>query len=215
MFMTLCVSYVYELMGRKLTIFFSYFTTAIVMFSIPYTAPSYNYLLVARCAMGFTMAAPIQHPLIPDYIKRSSRGQAVAMTGIGFVFGELFSMGILLNFTKSMSFKESFAITSVLILIFSLYFLITIKEPDFKQIRNNINANYSQNAVIDTHRSPKSSTLTFEDLSLFQKIKSLTLITVNELKKNPLLMICMVGATITKLLSVLFSTYLILWIQSF
>lgn len=137
------------------------------------------------------------------------------MTGIGFVFGELFSMGILLNFTKSMSFKESFAITSVLILIFSLYFLITIKEPDFKQIRNNINANHSQNAVIDTHRSPKSSTLTFEDLSLFQKIKSLTLITVNELKKNPLLMICMVGATITKLLSVLFSTYLILWIQSF
>ena len=59
MFMTLCVSYVYELMGRKFTIFFSYFTTAIVMFSIPYTAPSYNYLLVARCAMGFTMAAPI------------------------------------------------------------------------------------------------------------------------------------------------------------
>ena len=164
--------------------------------------------------MGFTMAAPIAHPLIPDYIKRSSRGQAVAMTGIGFVFGELFSMGILLNFTKSMSFKESFAITSALILFFAIYFLITIKEPDLKQIRNKIS--YSEgDAVIDTHRSPKSSTLTFDDLSLFQKIRSLTLITTNELKKNPLLTICMVGATITKLLSVLFSTYLILWIQSF
>ena len=119
-------------------------------------------------------------------------------------------MGILLNLTKSMSFKESFAITSVLIMIFALYFLITIKEPDMKQIRNKINI--SEEPVIDTHRSPKSSTITFDDLTLFQKIKSLTNITTQELKKNPVLFICLLGSTITKLVGVLFSTYLILWI---
>ena len=32
---------------------------------------------------------------------------------------------------------------------------------------------------------------------------------------NPILLLCMIGASITRLLSVLFNTYLILWIQSF
>ena len=36
-----------------------------------------------------------------------------------------------------------------------------------------------------------------------------------ELLDNPLIFMCMVGGTVVKLLSVLFSTYLILWIQTF
>ena len=129
------ISYVYELLGRRWTIFYSYLNTAIVMASIPYTAPSYTRLLIVRCLMGVTMAAPVSHPLIPDYIKRSSRGQAVAMAGIGFVFGEVFSMGVLFNLTKRMSFKNAFAITCAIITIFGIYFLITVKEPDMKEIR--------------------------------------------------------------------------------
>ena len=43
----------------------------------------------------------------------------------------------------------------------------------------------------------------------------LTKIAATEMRENPVLGICMVGASITRLLSVLFSTYLILWIQTF
>jgi hypothetical protein len=39
------------------------------------------------------------HPLIPDYVVRKSRGKAVALTGVGLVLGEVFSMGILFKFT--------------------------------------------------------------------------------------------------------------------
>lgn len=36
-----------------------------------------------------------------------------------------------------------------------------------------------------------------------------------ELKKKPILTMCVIGSAITRLLSVLFSNYLILWIQSY
>ena len=55
----------------------------------------------------------------------------------------------------------------------------------------------------------------FQSLPLSQKIVELTIIVTMELRENPLLIALMVGASITRLLSVLFSVYLLLWIQSF
>jgi len=55
----------------------------------------------------------------------------------------------------------------------------------------------------------------FENLSLMQKTITFTEIVMKELKQKPILVLCIIGATITRLLSVLFSTYLILWIQTF
>ena len=52
----------------------------------------------------------------------------------------------------------------------------------------------------------------FQQLSTWSKIVELTLIVHNEIAHNPVLLILMLGATITRLLSVLFSTYLLLWI---
>ena len=42
-----------------------------------------------------------------------------------------------------------------------------------------------------------------------------TQVVSKELKKKPILTMCVVGSAITRLLSVLFSNYLILWIQSY
>lgn len=95
MITTFFVSYIYEILGRKLTLFISFFLTSIVFYALPYTAPNYNYLIVARCLIGVTMSAPLSHPLIADYIHKRSRGKAIALSGMGFVFGEVFAMGIL------------------------------------------------------------------------------------------------------------------------
>lgn len=123
---TLLVGYIYELFGRKMTIFVSYILSGIVYLSFPYTAPDYNMLIIARCILGVTIAAPLAHPLIPDYIKRSSRGKAVALCGVGAVLGEVFSMGVLFNLTKSMNFYTAFRIASGLILLFAIYLFIFI-----------------------------------------------------------------------------------------
>ena len=127
---TFFVSYIYELVGRKLTIFVSFLTTAMLFVCLPYTAPNLNHLIAVRCAIGVTMSAPLANPLVPDYVKRSSRGRAIALNGIGFVIGEVFSMGVLFNLTKSMSYRDAFLIAAGLIFAFSIFFLISVKDPD-------------------------------------------------------------------------------------
>lgn len=56
---------------------------------------------------------------------------------------------------------------------------------------------------------------TFEEQTYLQKVKGLTIVVIKELKKKPILLVSVIGATITRLISVLFSSYLILWIQTF
>ena len=69
---TFGVGYAFEILGRKWTLFLSFASTALIYVSVPFTAPSYPLLVVTRCAIGITMAAPISHPLIADYVKKSS-----------------------------------------------------------------------------------------------------------------------------------------------
>lgn len=147
MITTFFVSYIYELIGRKITIFVSYFLTSILFIILPYTAPNLNHLMIVRCAIGVTMAAPIAHPLIPDYVKRSSRGRAIALTGIGFVFGEVFAMGVLFNLTKSMDYQKAFLISAGITMCFALFLLIAIKDPDLKNIRTNNSSKHSNMAA--------------------------------------------------------------------
>ena len=136
MLMTFITSYIYELLGRRLTIFVSFLSTALVYIAIPYTAPDVNKLLVLRILIGITMAAPIAHPLIPDYIKRSSRGKAVALSGVGLVLGEVFSIGVLFNMTKTMDYFGAFKVAAAVIALFSFYFLFAIKDPDLNKLRS-------------------------------------------------------------------------------
>ena len=135
---TFFVSYLFELWGRKKTLFFSYFLTALVYFLIPYSAPHFYMLVILRCLIGVTMSAPIAHPLIADYVKRRSRGKAIALAGVGIVTGEVFSMGVLFNLTKSMDYFQAFSIASSLIFAFAFFFLFAIKDPNLDQLREKV-----------------------------------------------------------------------------
>lgn len=148
MFMTFVTSYVYELMGRRLTIFASFFATALVYIAIPYSSPNVHILLFLRILIGITMAAPIAHPLIPDYIKRSSRGKAVALSGVGLVLGEVFSIGILFNVTKSMDYFGAFKVAAAVIALFAFYFLFAIKDPDLNKLRSKQNSRHVELAQL-------------------------------------------------------------------
>lgn len=119
-------SYAYELLGRRKTIFLSYFLTGFVYIWFPNTAPSYSWLVVCRIAIAITFAAPCLNPLINDYVSKSTRGKAVAMNGIGMVIGELFAMGILLKLTSDMSYYSAFSISACFIWLFAFFFLFTV-----------------------------------------------------------------------------------------
>ena len=144
---TFFVSYLYEILGRKLTLFMSFFLTSIIFYFLPYTAPNFTYLIIARCLIGVTMSAPLSHPLIADYIHKKSRGKAIALGGIGFVIGEVLAMGALLQFTKSLSYEDAFAITAFIVLFISMFLLYSVKDPDMKKLRNKIDLKIKNSPV--------------------------------------------------------------------
>jgi len=149
------------------------------------------------------MAAPLAHPLIADYVHRGSRGKAIALCGMGIVCGEIIAISMFkLNTMLNMSFYDSFTVSSFLIFLSSLYFLWAIKDPDLKHLH----------VQIKNQKSLTGESVQFDDLSIKDKMMKFTRIVKKELKKKPILTTCLLGASITRLLSVLFSTYLILWI---
>ena len=125
----------YEIIGRRWTIFLSFIFTGIVVTIMPYSAPDMDLLLWARIVLGITMAAPMAHPLIPDYVRNNSKGKAMAVNGLGYVFGEIFALGILFNWTKEFNFYDAFAIAGGLFAVFGIILFFTIKDPDQSRIR--------------------------------------------------------------------------------
>lgn len=52
----------------------------------------------------------------------------------------------------------------------------------------------------------------FQNLGMWDKIKELTIIVYLELRTNPILIVGILGGTIVRLIGIIFSTYLIIWI---
>ena len=118
------------------------------------------------------------HPLIPDYVVRKSRGKAVALTGVGLVVGEVFSMGVLFKYTMSMTYKDAFLLTGSFIIFLSLLFFLIIRDPDLEHIRNEIPRRASL-VEMTTRGSLKPNRQSqqmlqdgqFEGISIFEKSK--------------------------------------------
>ena len=55
----------------------------------------------------------------------------------------------------------------------------------------------------------------FDDSTFSDKVKKISVTVYQNLRDKPILVVCIIGAAITRLIAVLFSTYLILWIQKF
>lgn len=125
------ISYAFEIVGRRTTLFLSFFLTSILFYLMPRTAPSYAWLLVVRCGIAVTMVAPLCHPLVADYIQKGSRGRAIALSAMGTVLGEILAIGIFkVNQAFKMDFTESFTLTAILIATFSFFYLFTIVDPN-------------------------------------------------------------------------------------
>ena len=62
---------------------------------MPQVAPNLNLLILIRTIENIFSILIISSPLIIDYIKKDSRGRAIALIAIGMGLGEVFSMTVL------------------------------------------------------------------------------------------------------------------------
>ena len=92
--------YIFDIVGRRLTHFLSFAIGSVLTFFIPYTSPNvFPTLFIVRTLFQVSMTAPACSPLVADYIHKDSIGKASSMIGIGYVIGEVLSMGVLFKIT--------------------------------------------------------------------------------------------------------------------
>lgn len=78
--MTFVGGFLYDIFGRRITIFISFFGCGISCFFVPYTYPNiYPSLLIVKILFTSFLQPTISNPLINDYITEDSRGRAFAL----------------------------------------------------------------------------------------------------------------------------------------
>ena len=127
---TFTSGYIYDIFGRRLTLFLSFAIAAFLTFWIPYSSPHvFPNLFVIRILFQICMTAPVCSPLIADYFQKDSIGKASAIVGMGYVFGEVLSMGLLFRITEKMTPYTAFLTVAIVGGVVATVFLFIVKEP--------------------------------------------------------------------------------------
>jgi MFS family permease len=127
---TMLSGYVYDIVGRRLTIYVSFALASTLIYFVPHMAPNvFPNLMLLRMGIAIAMVPPISSPLIGDYLDKDSIGKGAALVGVGYIIGEILSMGVLFTITKPMTPDNSFLTVSIICNVISLAFLFIVREP--------------------------------------------------------------------------------------
>ena len=132
LFAVLISGYLYDLFGRKVLLVIYFVIISISVYLFPRTAPNVGFLVAIRSLLQLLGASCLSNPLINDYVKKESRGKALALAAFGVACGEAFGMAVLFGYSKQMEMKQAFFTTSIVVLAMTLPFLCIVKEPVLK-----------------------------------------------------------------------------------
>ena len=137
MIATFSAGYLYDTIGRRITLFCSFFFGSCFVVSIPFTAPNvFPSLLIVRVMITLCLTAPASNPLLGDYVHKDAIGKAAALVGLGFVIGEVLAMGVLFNVTREMTAEWAFFTVAIVGACSSTLFLFLVREPKLHIIDN-------------------------------------------------------------------------------
>eukprot|EP00347_Sterkiella_histriomuscorum_P006566 403352284 len=130
MITVILIGYVYDLFGRRYTIFANLMLQVMCFMLIPLGAPNvYPIVQIMRTTQLVTNACTVVHPLINDYVKSESRGKANALQVIGQSTGDLLNFTVILSLLNGVEVGTQFQISGLIVLAFSLILLFMIEEP--------------------------------------------------------------------------------------
>ena len=97
---TFMAGYLFDIFGRRLTLFIAFFMGSIGVSLVPWTSPSiFPGLYSVRICLTLFLSAPAANPLLADYIHKEAIGKAASLVGLGFICGEVVSMAVLFKVT--------------------------------------------------------------------------------------------------------------------
>jgi len=134
MVMLVASGYLYDIYGRKIILFISFFFCGVSMIGYPLSAPSKTWFLVSTCFF-FTFMSPIgDNPLIMDYVCKESRGRAISIGIMGVSLGIVLSLNVIFKYTVEINPLISWGIMGVILCAFAISLLFIVQEPkNFKE----------------------------------------------------------------------------------
>ena len=98
MIFCIIIGYIFDLIGRKITLTTSIVLQCTALFLMPYMAPNvFPGVYLLRILYFVATMGTVCSPLINDYVKRGSRGRAGALNSFGLQMGDFLNQIILLN----------------------------------------------------------------------------------------------------------------------
>ncbi|CDW84867.1 mfs transporter [Stylonychia lemnae] len=180
----------HDLNGRRLTIFFGFLIACSAMAVQPWIPSIYPGILITRSLIFIGLSGPGSSPLVADYVKNKSRGTASAYIGLAAGIGVIFGMFVLFGMTKELSYKNSYSIAAAFALSLAVFMLFGIKDVKFEKKH-----------VVHLPLKEKIRVK-------FNQIKS-------ELSTKIELPLCLLGALICRMLNVISTVYINLWLSTF
>ena len=127
---TFSAGYLFDIFGRRLTLFIAFFMGSIGVCLVPWTSPSiWPGLYSVRIMITMFLSAPAANPLLADYIHKEAIGKAASLVGLGFILGEVVSMAVLFKVTEDLEAPLAFGVVAIVGVCLSCLFLILVKEP--------------------------------------------------------------------------------------
>jgi MFS family permease len=183
--MLILSGYIYEICGRKKTLFFAFTIGGICLFLNPIVSPNI-YIFVLLSVFFDIGTTPIGlNTLILDYVAKKDRGKAIAYNTMAVSVGVIVSMQVLFNFTKDIDPLLSWGIIGAMMVFTGILMYFTVDEPkDIKEKKE----------------------------PLLKMVKNLTVNVFKALKKNPhMLMGWLIAIIVAAPISV-FEIYIMSWL---
>lgn len=140
--MTPFLTYVYETVGRRLPVAYALLSTNLLVYLLPKVAPNFTLLCILRAIIGLNNTLIVGAPLISDYVKQDSRGAAVAVNTLAIGISQVFATQFLVPLTLTMSYGQSFGISSLMMFTLSIPVILMIREPTPKNKEPSNQENY-------------------------------------------------------------------------
>lgn len=166
---------------------------------VPVVAPSFSSLCFIRIILTIVMVMVDCTPFINDYVKAESRGKACSLNALVIVSSQIFSSQVLIPYSKSVPTNEAFTNVCLAIAVISICALLMIREKTLKPS--------------DTDRETQEFIPLGTQIS--DHVSTLQDALVNKIFASAKWIHILVATSISYLLIPFYSTYLMLWLNSF
>ena len=129
MVMTIAGGYIFDIFGRQLPLFILILVSGFIFILYPLGAPSSTMFVFSASLYSLIVTPVTNHPLIQDYVVKSSRGTANSFAMMGLSLGVISCLSVLFQFTKNLDPTVSWGIMSIIQILFSISILYIVKDP--------------------------------------------------------------------------------------